>query len=373
MVTVILGIPGLEGAGSLLCCGHEVAVYDTLSGMCQRRSPTEGVGILSAVLLEGDRAIMSSRDGSLQVWTLSDLQCTWRVQADQTGPVWSCTPSNDGRVYTGGEDGIIRGWKIPDDYSHRAQSTMFQGMDDAAKASLMQTMNMVSDVDNLQCQMFAHQGGVRGVAAIQQTYNAAEVAFLARKPPWEMDGGPVLAEKERRHSAGGQLVSYGADCSVCVWDLEHMECRWRVSCVLPCCLIVNHRNGQYFSGTADGSLKCWDVVNCSESSTEVPVAPANSGSIHQGCLLAVAVFPDGRVATGAADGVVKMWDLHPLRPLVELRGHATPVYSLSVLPNPEAPSMPSDDNSLLVSRSQDGHCIVWDPISGAQISRLRVK
>ena len=75
-----------------------------------------------------------------------------------------------------------KGWKIPDDYSHRAQSTMFQGMDDAAKASLMQTMNMVSDVDNLQCQMVAHQGGVRGVAAIQQTYNAAEVAFLARKP-----------------------------------------------------------------------------------------------------------------------------------------------------------------------------------------------
>ena len=32
-------------------------------------------------------------------------------------------------------------------------------------------------------------------------------------------------------------------------------------------------------------------------------------------------------------------------------GHATPVYSLSVLPNPEAPSMPSDDNSLLVSYS----------------------
>ena len=32
MVTVILGIPGLEGApaGSLLCCGHEIAVYDTL-------------------------------------------------------------------------------------------------------------------------------------------------------------------------------------------------------------------------------------------------------------------------------------------------------------------------------------------------------
>ena len=93
---------------------------------------------------------------------------------------------------------------------------MFQGMDDAAKASLMQTMNMVSDVDNLQCQMFAHQGGVRGVAAIQQTYNAAEVAFLARKPPWEMDGGPVLAEKERRHSAGGQLVSYGACRLQCV-------------------------------------------------------------------------------------------------------------------------------------------------------------
>lgn len=42
------------------------------------------------------------------MWTLSDLQCTWRVQADQTGPLWSCVPSNDGRVYSGGEDGTIR-------------------------------------------------------------------------------------------------------------------------------------------------------------------------------------------------------------------------------------------------------------------------
>src|SRR5438128_113068 len=64
-------------------------------------------------------------------------------------------------------------------------------------------------------------------------------------------------------------------------------------------------------------------------------------------VFALAVLPDGRLASGGGDHTVRVWDLHKNQSL-GLQGHAGDVCSLAVLPD-----------GRLASGSRDGTVRVW--------------
>ncbi len=76
---------------------------------------------------------------------------------------------------------------------------------------------------------------------------------------------------------------------------------------------------------------------------------------------AVAVNPDGTVAaTGAADNLIKLWNVETGEEIAALEGHTAAVSSLKF----------SDDGSQLVSSSLDKTIRVWNPIDGQLLGRI---
>lgn len=72
---------------------------------------------------------------------------------------------------------------------------------------------------------------------------------------------------------------------------------------------------------------------------------------HRGIIQHVALFPNERwAATGAEDGLIKLWDLQQFSEAGTLTAHAAPVTSVNL----------SDDGKLLLSSSHDGTVRLWD-------------
>lgn len=83
---------------------------------------------------------------------------------------------------------------------------------------------------------------------------------------------------------------------------------------------------------------------------------------HHARVTAAAVSPDGRrIATGSADGLIRVWDAETFRPVVEPEGHAGAVRGVAVSP----------DGRLAISTGRDGTARVWDLGSGRELRVFR--
>jgi WD40 repeat protein len=97
-----------------------------------------------------------------------------------------------------------------------------------------------------------------------------------------------------------------------------------------------------------------------ESPSDTPREPRSSSlpdEVH-----ALVVAPDGRwLASGHADGTVRIWDPATGRLIVRLVGHLYPVRALAASP----------DEPLLVSGDSQGMLMLWDPDTGELRNRLQ--
>ena len=102
-------------------------------------------------------------------------------------------------------------------------------------------------------------------------------------------------------------------------------------------------DGRLASGGGDGRVLVWDPA-------DPGAGPAEVGR-HDGRVSALAVLPDGRLASGGVDGRVLVWDpADPGAGPAEVGRQDGGVYALAVLPD-----------GRLASGGVDGRVLVWDP------------
>jgi WD40 repeat protein len=82
-------------------------------------------------------------------------------------------------------------------------------------------------------------------------------------------------------------------------------------------------DGRLASGAGDHTVKLWNVASGECERTLVS---------HGGRVMALAVLPDGRLTSGAQDGTIKLWNLASGECERTLEGHRGPVRALALLP-----------------------------------------
>jgi formylglycine-generating enzyme required for sulfatase activity len=102
-------------------------------------------------------------------------------------------------------------------------------------------------------------------------------------------------------------------------------------------------DGRLASGADDATIKLWDPASCQVQAT----LEGHSGSVN-----ALAVLPDGLLASGADDRTIKLWDPASGQLQATLEGHYGSVNALAVLPGGRLAS------------GADLTIKLWDPASG---------
>ena len=114
--------------------------------------------------------------------------------------------------------------------------------------------------------------------------------------------------------------------------------------------IVALPDGRLASGSADNTIRLWDVATGEETARLAG---------HTGEIRAMVVMPDGRLASGSADTTIRLWDAATDSETAQFAGHGGPVIALTVL-----------IDGRLASGSDDRTIRLWDVATGAETDCL---
>jgi WD40 repeat protein/transcriptional regulator with XRE-family HTH domain len=177
---------------------------------------------------------------------------------------------------------------------------------------------------------------------------------------------PIAPTPLNKGGAGGILASGSYDQTVRLWDISSGQCQktlqghsggvWSVAFsssspseydpIPPTPLNKGGAEGILASGSADGTIKLWQISNGQCYKTIQG---------HDGEVFSVAFSPDGQtLASGGEDSLIKLWSIGSSQHLKTLQGHELGVKSVAFSP----------DGDILVSSSCDRTIKLWSVSGG---------
>ncbi|MEO8152629.1 MAG: 2OG-Fe(II) oxygenase [Rhizobacter sp.] len=187
--------------------------------------------------------------------------------------------------------------------------------------------------------------GVKHILRSDVLYRREATAASAGAPPAFQPGHQGYVWTLARIDAT-LLASGGRDTAIHLWTPDGQalgELRGHRQSVLGLAVL---QRGQLASVSRDRSLRLWDAAarRCVRTVTA-----------HDAAVLTVTAWPDGTLATGGADALVKLWRSDG-EPLATLAGHQGWVWAVAAVVNGRVASA-SEDGSVKLWSLADGRCL----------------
>ncbi len=165
---------------------------------------------------------------------------------------------------------------------------------------------------------------------------------------------------------GSLLASGGEDSAIRLWDVSSGEMLVALEghSDIVTSVAFSPDGSRLATASMDDTMKLWDVATGTELVTIDKHSEVVRGEAEVlSHVTSVAFSPDGsRLASGACDKMVKLWDVATGEELTTLPGHEWGVISVAFSP----------DGSLLASLGEDGTVKLWDVKTDVELAPLQM-
>ncbi|MHC5026638.1 MAG: WD40 repeat domain-containing protein, partial [Planctomycetota bacterium] len=307
----------------------------------------QGTVQAAAWTASGSRLITASQDGRLQTWDRTTGRTSGSAVGATAQRTLALTPDDRGIIVA---DSALRVFPLEDPSVLRGHESYVYRVEISPDGRLLASAGLA--------ERNVHVWNV-AVRALQQLPAPEQNLSYASAPH------VVFALDSRR------LVAYHSD-KVNHWDLAtfeplpvvrdgdnpvHDTLGWRP--VLDWMTAAMSPDGKVLALTGKGSVDLYDIAACHPGDANTLPGPREGAQPlgrllgHDGIVHCVAFAPGGtRLATGGADGTVRIWDARTYEQLLVLNGHEDYVMDVDFSP----------DGTLLASASGDKTVRLWDTV-----------
>jgi WD40 repeat protein len=333
---------------------HTVRIWDLTTGACRRigeghSQPVGGV----AFAPDGDFGISAAMDGTIRLWQL-DGDGSKAIGVNREGLRCLAVSARHHTLVTGGDDAVTIVLdlstlkpvaRLQEGHAAEVYSVAFSADGSSIVSGSKDRTGRVWDVaTGVQTgYFFDGSESVTGAAFVPGTDLVLTASGDRFKEIEDRKAFGAVGGKRMDTENGRGLVLLWNRAASFGWPLE------RHTRSLDG-LAIDNEGRRFVSGSADGSVRLWDV----DSGAQLRLFTGQTSAVA-----CVALSPDRRkVAAAGATGVIRVWDADSLDPAIVLEGHRKGVGELAFLPAGDR----------LLSVSGDRSVRLWDVATGrAQI------
>ncbi len=181
-------------------------------------------------------------------------------------------------------------------------------------------------------------------------YLYSQYNFNVKRPLSETGHKIVFASYSKD---GRYIITTGTDSSIIIWNTDRLTIYRTLTglSARPNVAVISPEKMVVMAGGKDNKISLWDL-------SVMPPVISRTFEGHKGQIKSLDSDPEGKyMASGSADGSIRIWDIFSTNLIYELKGHKGDVNSVKFSP----------DGSMLASGGADGAIMLWNVERGSQI------